>query len=253
MTSVLSRLSRATRPVDRTEAYGEGPEQVYDVRSPELPRGVTVLLVHGGFWRPAYNRSHTTAQSEALARNGFHVATIEYRRADRAGWPDLRDDLLAATAAVRGDPDLPGPVLTMGHSAGGHLALWLQHQVPAARILGTIALAPCADLRLVHDLGLDGDAARALMGTRPQQAPEAWRAADPALAGPPPAPVRILHGDVDEWVPLRVSQSYVASAGRAHVTLDVVAGARHFDLIDPRAPAFQRVVEAALDLAGRAR
>lgn len=244
MTSVLARLATATTPVDRTTAYGPHPDQVYDVRAPSGPvRDATALVVHGGFWRPAYDRAHATGQSEALAANGFHVATIEYRRADEGGWPDLRDDVAAAAAAVVADPGLPGPVVLVGHSAGGHLVLWLQHH-PAVRpaLAGTVALAPCADLHLVHRLGLDGDAALALLGVAPEDDPQAWDAADPARLGAPPRPVRILHGTADDRVPVAVSASYREQAGGA-TALDVLPGVDHFALIDPTSAAFTRCGE----------
>lgn len=250
MITQLDRLASADIPPDATTAYGPDHDQVYDVREPEEPRGVTALVVHGGFWRPDYDRQHATAQAAALARNGFHVAVMEYRRPQRAGWPTMRADVIAATAAVRDDSRLPCPFLTMGHSAGGHLVLWLQHQEVAAGVLGTVALAPCADLRRTHDLGLDGDAAHALMGTRPQQSPDAWREADPARLGIPPAPARLVHGDHDSRVPLEVSRAY-AEIDSAHITLEVVSGADHFDLIDPDSPHFASTLAAATALAAR--
>lgn len=248
-TDQLSRLLATEVTPARTVAYGAHPDQIYDVHEPSLPRGVLVVLLHGGFWRPEYDRSHTAAQATALAHQGFHVAVGEYRRAPRAGWPVLSADLVALSAAVRSDSALPCPVLAMGHSAGGHLALWLQHQEVARGMLGTVALAPCAHLRRTYDLALGDAAALALMGTRPQQAPAAWHAADPARLGRPPAPVRIVHGDADPWVPLEVSQAYATSTDSAHVHLDVVPGAGHYDLIDPESPHFARVLAAAGALA----
>ncbi|WP_169333384.1 alpha/beta hydrolase family protein [Demetria terragena] len=244
MSTRLERLGSCASAPARTISYGQDPDQVYDVREPRRPREVTVLLIHGGFWRPAYDRAHTAAMADSLAGNGFHVAVVEYRRAARGGWNQMREDLVSATRSIRHEADLPDPLLTMGHSAGGHLALWLQHHPVADGLLGTVALAPCADLRRTYDLNLGDGAAQALMGSAPDEAPSEWLAADPARCGQPPAPVRIVHGRADTIVPLEVSRAYVDHVGSAHVSLDTVAGAGHYDVIDPESAAWGRVVEA---------
>jgi len=220
---------------------------VYDVRLPEgSALGCTVVLVHGGFWRPEYDRAHATQQAHAFAASGFHVAVVEYRRAPHAGWADMSQDVRAALAAVRADADLPGPTVLVGHSAGGHLVAWLLHQPEARGVLGAVSLAGCVDLLLVDRLNLDDGAARDLLGCEPATDPDAWSAADPAQLGIPPAPVVLLHGTQDERVPLEVSQAYAdrfpAPDGRA--TLWVLEGCTHFDLIDPASPHFATTIDA---------
>lgn len=252
MSTRLERLSGDGPPPAATVAYGPDPDQVYDVRLPEHPRGVTLVLLHGGFWRPSYDRQHASAQAVSLGDSGFHVAVVEYRRAARGGWPAMRSDLLDALCAIRGDSRLPDPWLTMGHSAGGHLALWLQHQEVATDLLGAVALAPCAHLRRTYELGLDDDAAVALMGATPTEAPHAWQDADPSLLGRPTTPVRLVHGDQDSRVPSQLSDAYLEAVGLDRDDLDLVPGAGHFDLIDPQSPHFARTLRAAEALASRA-
>ena len=103
-------LERPAPAAARTVAYGSDPAQVYDVRlSGVRPRDVTVVVVHGGFWQPEFDRAHAAAQSQAFADDGFTVAVLEYRRAgmDGGGWPGTFDDITAALAAVRADPTFP--------------------------------------------------------------------------------------------------------------------------------------------------
>ncbi len=236
------------RPADETIRYGHHPDQVYDVRRPRGPRrDRTAVLIHGGFWRPAYDRAHAAPQAEAFADSGFHVAAIEYRRAERGGWMAMAADVRAALRAVRDDPDLPSGTVVVGHSAGGHLTAWLLHQPEAAGVIGGVSLAGCVDLALVDRLDLDGGAARDLFGCRREQDPTTWDAADPALLGPTPAPLRLVHGTDDERVPLQVSQSYARAVGTADhpVDLRVLQGCTHFDLIDPASPHFAPTLEAA--------
>ena len=115
-------LERTAPPAARTVAYGSDPAQVYDVRLPTgRPRDVTVVVVHGGFWQPEFDRAHAAAQSQAFADDGFTVAVLEYRRAgmDGGGWPGTFDDITAALAAVRADPTLPDRWCSSATRPGG--------------------------------------------------------------------------------------------------------------------------------------
>lgn len=249
---------------------------MYDVRLP--PSGApaqletTLVVVHGGFWKAAWVRGHTAPQAAAFARAGFHVAVVEYRRVGMAGggWPGTFDDARAALEAVRRDPGLPGPTLLVGHSAGGHLATWLLHQVEGAGLLGAVSLAGCVDLTMTAELHLGDDAAAALLdgppagvlpadvarhaagtpGDRPRTTDERYALADPARLAPPPAPVHLVHGTLDEAVPIDVSRSYRDTCARRgrRVPLTVIPGAGHFELIDPEHPAFAQALGAARSL-----
>lgn len=251
MSSVLDRVAASA---DRTVSYGCAPDQVYDVHVPGgSARGVTLVVVHGGFWRPATDRAHAGPQAAALADAGFHVALPEYRRAANAGWPAMKSDLVAALDAIAADVDLPDAVILVGHSAGGHLVAWAATQQRLAvepRILGVVALAGCLDLHLTHSLGLGKGAAHALMGSTPADDPGAWTSADPALLGTPPMPIALVHGSRDRHVPVGVSQSYATKVPQAR--LHVVDGADHLALIDPQSKAFATVTEVVISLAGGA-
>nr|WP_246241861.1 prolyl oligopeptidase family serine peptidase [Flexivirga aerilata] len=156
----------------------------------------------------------------------------------------MAHDLRAGLAAVRADPELPDDVVLVGHSAGGHLVTWALHQPEAAGVAGAVSLAGAVDLHLARDLGLGDGAANALMGDADESV---WRAADPALLGPPPAPVRLIHGTADDVVPVEVSESYQAAAGSG-IPLTVLTGATHHDLIDPDSPHFAAAVRDLSDL-----
>jgi acetyl esterase/lipase len=236
-------LTRRTRPPDRTEVTGPEQTDVYDVWEPHgehTARGITVALVHGGFWREQYDRAHTSPLAEALARDGFHVANLEYPRIGMAGGggPGTAAALLARVESVRADTHLPDRVVVVGHSAGGHLALWLASQDRAPWLAGVLAIAPAADLAEVARLGLSDGAAVALVGGPPEQLPEAWADADPARQRLT-VPTVIVTGERDDVVPASVVQSYVATRLPDEPLHTAVArGADHFDVVDPEHPAY---------------
>lgn len=241
-------LSRAASPPDAVIRYGSGSEQVADVRLPARPdRPVTLLVVlHGGFWRHAWDRVHTRPMANALAAAGFAVVTPEYARTGGGGgWPATFDDVELAVARLPGlvadlgvDVDR---VVLVGHSAGGHLALWCAGRGLPAQYAGVTALAPVADLSEAHRQGLDDDAVGELMGGSPTEVAERYGMADPCRLPPPQLPVVVVHGTHDVQVPVELSERYAARIG---ADLRVLEGVEHFALIDPRTPAWAAVLAA---------
>ena len=253
-------LDRVAAPPDRTVAYGEDPAQVYDVREPSealgvTARGVTLLVVHGGFWREEYDRTHAGAQAQAFSEEGYHVAVGEYRRTGMPGGgvPGTLDDIATLVAAVRADPSLPDPLVLVGHSAGGHLVAWAANQPWAAGLAGVVALSGCVDLGAVDLLHLGDDAAQDFLDGEPSETPEAWAAADPMTSLPPRVPVRLLYGREDAVVPVSVSDDYLARARSlgGDVVRYVLDNCGHFSLIDPEHASFTHVVAVCRALTSR--
>lgn len=235
--SVLTRPASAPDSVFR---YGPDEEQVADVRlAPDpAPDRPVLVVVHGGFWRPQFDRVHLRPMTEGLAAAGWTTVTPEYRRIP--GRPDLAvDDVHGAVRAVAGQPEVAGRrIVLVGHSAGGHLALQAAATSGPPHVpVGVLALAPVADLRLAQDLRLDGDAVPAFLGDDAAARPDL----DPVRSPTPRGVVRILHGTADGTVPVEVSESYVAQHPGTGLTR-IQCG--HFALIDPRSRAWPTVLEA---------
>lgn len=232
-------------PTDLPDAvlrYDDHDDALLDVHVPDAPNGITVLLLHGGFWKTAWDRTHTRPMAVALAEAGFLVATPEYRRVGpggAGGWPRAGVDVLRAATRL---PELLGEVgqqvgtlRVTGHSAGGHLALWLATQdLPADRV---VALAPVCDLREAIRLGLGSDAARAFLGGIEPDEADPMVLLDPR----PAAQVTIVHGVDDDVVPVSLSRGLVAR--HPWVRLEEVPGG-HFEVIEPGSVAWPVVVDA---------
>ena len=234
-------ISRERLP-DAVVRYAAHEDGLVDVHLPAGPGPhPLVVYVHGGFWKQEYDRRHARPLCSALAAEGYVVAVPEYRRVGGGGgWPTTLEDVDAAVAAL---PELLaglGVTTTrtsyVGHSAGGHLVLWLADQGhPVDRVVG---LAPVGDLRAAARDGLGDDAAQALLGGDPDEVPERYAAADPALRLSPATPcdLVVLHGLDDDVVPVGNSRGLVAR--HPFVELVELPGVDHMAAIDPESKAF---------------
>lgn len=223
-------MSLAPVPPERTEAYGDHPSQVIDFYGVGAP-GPRVTVLHGGFWREAYDRTHLSPFAAALAKQSMAVQLVEYRRGD-GGWPHTARDVDAALDR------LGAPNVLLGHSAGGHLALWAasRRQHAADRV---VAVSPVSDLARAHRLRLGGGAVADFLGGT-QQVASLLPEADP-MRLPPRVPVEILHGTADPTVPLELSRRYANDWG---TRLHLMTGVGHFAPFTPGTPAFGVLADA---------
>ncbi|MGW8062322.1 alpha/beta hydrolase [Streptomyces ziwulingensis] len=278
-----SAFSHPVADPDTTAVYGDHPDQVVDFHVPRSAGGPggaapVVVLLHGGSWRAPYDRRHVSPFAGFLARRGFAVASVEYRRGAEGGgaagggpvagrWPDTFDDVAAALDALPAlvrqhlpQADAHRMVLT-GHSAGGHLALWAaaRHLLPAdapwhldrpAPLRGVVALAPIADLRAAGELDVCGGAVRQFLGDG-EVFEERRPYADPALLLPTGIATTLVQGRADVDVPQAVAEAYADAAARAGevVGVTLLEDVGHYPLIDPAADACAVVAEEIAQLA----
>jgi acetyl esterase/lipase len=231
MSENRSVLTREAREPDELLRYGDHTDQVIDVWHGLEYRPVMVFI-HGGFWRPEYDRTHARPLGEALADEGWPVASLEYRR--EPGQPDLTTtDVRTALDRLPDLMDVHAGFVLIGHSAGGQLAMWAAATLNPVRLRGTVALAPVADLLLADHLGLDDGAVQDFIGSGVRND------LDPVHLAAPIRPVAIVHGTADTRVPISVSESYLT----AHPTAKLVRvqGAGHYEVIDPLTEAWHLV------------
>lgn len=233
-----SVLARAAPAPDATIAWGELPDQVADLRFGKAGAGSRPLLalIHGGFWRPAYDRGHTGPMASALAALGWSVASLEYRRVPGDAEASASDVLTALRVLPARIGHHDGRVIAIGHSAGGQLALLAATRPPTA-LHAALALAPVADMRLAESLNLGDGAVAAFLGTEAASRAQL----DPVRLPSPAIPTAILQGLEDTTVPPSLARSYALA--HADVRVTEMAGCGHYAVIDPQSSAWSNVVD----------
>ncbi|HET6315864.1 MAG TPA: alpha/beta hydrolase [Chloroflexota bacterium] len=248
-------LERPPPPADRRIAYGSAPQQFGDLRLPVDGTGnyPLAIVLHGGFWRAQYDLLHIGHLCAALAARGIATWNVEYRRVDQpgGGWPGTFEDVKAGAAIASTVPELDrGNVVSIGHSAGGHLALWLAAE---GAVHGAVSLAGVVDLVEGARRNLGNGAVRMFMGGTPDQMPERYAQASPRARVPLGVPQILIHGELDAVVPIELSRDYqqAAEAARDDVTLHVLAETGHFAVIDPLSHAWPTIENAVARLLHR--
>jgi acetyl esterase/lipase len=249
-------LSLSARAADARVAYGSSGSQVAELW---LPRGggpaPVVMLLHGGCWLAAYSAAHVYPLAARLAHDGYAVWVPEYRRSGEPGggypgtFADVERALVALTTEDRPDLDLQR-VLLVGHSAGGHLALWLAGRdpallPPALSLVGAVGLAPITDLAS-YAAGANScqSATVPFVGATPEQAPELYNMLSPATRSLYARAV-LLRGSEDGIVG---AEQIAAMVEGRQVGAVELPGAGHFDWIHPHTEAYRTLRRTLEDL-----
>ena len=225
----------------QTIRYGEDPSQFAELTLPTAtPRGV-VVVIHGGFWKAAYDLSLGRPLAADLVEKGWAALNIEYRRVGIGGGvPSTLDDVRAAIATLDGRGlDLtagrhPGPLGRRPPRGVGRVT----RSTPVTHV---ISQAGVLDLVAADREGLGSGAVAALLG---HPAGPADAEADPRQQLPLDVPVWCVHATDDDTVPVSQSREYVAAATAAGARAELIEVAGdHFVVIDPGHDAWRRTVE----------
>ncbi|MGA1598623.1 MAG: alpha/beta hydrolase family protein [bacterium] len=260
-------------PADHRLHYGAQSDQFGDLYLPQGagPHPVAVLL-HGGCWRQRFGLEPMSSLCEAIRQEGFAVWNLEYRRLEGAGgWPMTFQDVAAGADFLRSlseqfDLDL-GRAVVAGHSAGGHLALWLacRGNIPEASELyapeplefhGVLSLAGVEDLAEGVRRDICFGACAQLVGGPPEEVPERYSQASPLELMPIRIPHSHLVGEEDPIVPA----DYVATCversrnlplpegSLPNIRLETVPNAGHFEVVAPHSSTWPLIREMLLEL-----
>lgn len=253
VTSSDDILSLVPPKADVRIAYGSDANQFVDLRLPEGkgPHALAVVI-HGGFWRAKYDLGYAGHLCAALTANGIATANLEYRRVGNAGggWPGSFADVRSAYQFLLQNSQKYGfdarRVLAIGHSAGGQLGLCLAAHESGVKAV--VSLAGVVDLQRAYALHLSNDAVVEFLGGTPAEVGDHYREADPmrlTIA----ARQWLVHGAKDDTVPLAFSRDYVAAKQKVKegARLVEIAGAGHFEVVDPRAAAWKEVERVAME------
>ena len=260
-------MKLARHKADETIHYGPAPSQVAELFLPKTkgPHPVVVLL-HGGCFLKQYEGfPQTSALAADLAGRGYAVWNVEYRKLGEAGagYPGTFQDVATAVDRLRTEAPKYGldlrRVIAVGHSAGGHLALWAAsraklpatsplHVADPLKIGAVISLAGIGDLKgqgavwAVHC----EDTIDRLVDTANRKQP--FADTSPAELLPTGAKVVMVHGVFDPVMPPHTGRDYVLRVRKAGDAAEAVTipNAAHFDVVIPTTPAWKEVV-AILD------
>lgn len=234
-----SVLARTALPPDETVRFGELDENIADVwhdKHSHAKQKPLVILIHGGFWRPAFDRIHTRPMANAIAEAGWTVAAIEYRRVPGNANATFADVKLAIEKVPSLTQHHNGKAVVIGHSAGGHLALW-SAVMCASNLCGAIALGPAADLQYGYDHNIGDGAVKAFLGSAPSEHANV----DPCAMPSPSIETTVIHGVQDAIAPIAMAENYANKhRGTQLLRLDQCG---HFGVIDPASTAWRHVIE----------
>jgi len=264
--SSRSILIRPVPPADYRITYGANEFQFGELR---LPKGAgphpTAIVIHGGCWMSQYGLSYMGHLSAALTEVGVATWNIEYRRIGNqgGGWPGTFEDASRAAdhlrALAKSHPLDLNRVVAVGHSAGGHLALWLAARKNLPKdspvylsdplsLLGAVSLAGITDLRR-SGTACDENVPQ-LMGGSAQDKAAIYNQASPIELAPLGVPHAIVQGDSDNIIPLAMAKDYAGAAKKKgdDAKLVVIEKAGHFELVDPKSFAWEVVRDEVLAL-----
>ena len=271
--SVKDFKALPSHPADYRISYGKDENQFGDLRVPSGagPHPV-VILIHGGCWKADFATLRDLApMAEALKAEGIATWNVEYRRLSQSGsgWPGTYMDVSRSVDYLRSiatDKQLDlNRVIVVGHSAGGHLAMWVASRPRLSSgsalyvkdplpIRGVIDLAGTTDMEAFIQFeqhGCNGAVVEEMLGGKPADVPERYAQVSAIKMVPLEIPQVLIWGGDDDIAPISLGEKYTVAAKQAGdpVRLVSIPGVGHFEIASPLAttwPAVRNEIVALL-------
>jgi len=277
-TATIGYTDLLKRPATRDFAkiaYGTDPNQFGELWLPAGPGPFpVVIIIHGGCWLESLPGTELTAYIAAdLRAAGTAVWNLEYRRLsdqNPVGYPDMFLDIANGVDYLRKIApahrlDLSN-ITAVGHSAGGHLALWaagrdrLKKESPLympepLKIQKVVTLGGINDLQAYKETNSSACGPAVIdrlidSGNRDNP----YADTSPAAMLPLGIDQAVVSGALDPIVPAALGRDYAEKAKSAGDKVEAVAfeGAGHFELIDPQSQAWPKIRSIITEKSGRA-
>lgn len=256
--SVKDAVTTPQQPADFRYNYGPHVFQFGDLRLPEgLGPHPLLVIIHGGCWTTRFGLHLMDGMAGRLTGLGYATWNIEFRRVGQVGssWPDLFEDVMDALLYV---DDLANwhnldkkRVILIGHSSGGHLALWLASKMhsgwpgSSVKVTGVVGLAPIVDLVSLakSNGGACQGSLKPLLEGSYQEVPERYVAA---------SPVNMPFGDIQQLLvsgrrdsivpPTHVALQQTSRSDNGESTKHIISDSSgHFEMITPGTDAWELV------------
>jgi len=260
-----------SKPADYRLSYGTDANQFGELR---VPSGIgphpVAVLIHGGCWRAEYAKlGELGPMGDALKAKGIATWNIEYRRLGQAGggWPGTYLDVgrgvdYLRSIAVQNHLDL-SRVIVVGHSAGGHLAMWVaaRPRLPKNSLIylrdplpvrGVIDLAGIADMAafIPFEKSCGTAVVEQMLGGTPAEVPEYYAQTSAIRMLPLGVRQTLIWGRRDQVFPISLGEKYVQTAEHAGdpVRRVSIPEAGHFEIANPFSAAWPTVEGEILSL-----
>lgn len=246
-------------------SYGKHPSQFGVLRLPESnSKNILVMSVHGGFWRSKYDLKENAPLVTDLTERGYITWNIEYRRTGEQGGGGLgtMNDALDAfnyLEKIKKKFKLEiSKVILIGHSAGAQICTWLAHHLEHSTSYASndgilsiekiISLAGVMDLEKMYEIHMEKNIISPVLsfvGGNPDKVPELYQALSPISLFPLSIKHILLHGEIDQYVPVELSKNYYhrALSKNLNVQLITLPDVNHFNLVDPNDEAWKSVLD----------
>ncbi len=265
----VSDISKWEYPsADFRISYGEDPLQFGDLRLPKSGKLRPVaIIIHGGCYLSQFDIKHVGKFAQKITEMGIATWTLEYRRIgdEGGGWPGTFQDIVNGSnhlysIAKKHSLDLNN-VIVIGHSAGGHLALWLGSSEAKdpdnllnvrnlVKLKGILALAASTDLQRRFDDGDCDNVIGKLIGGKPSDVPERYRLTSPIEMSVIKVPQILVVGANDTKARIEENDEYFNARKNTTDDIELIKanGSAHFELIDPNSSTWKIIEESIISL-----